>query len=1243
MIGYQQYQIGSRMRGHIMVILLIALLGGGVASAQKEYNIWYFGSGSGIDFNSTPPVALTNGKMGVNGEVMEGCASICNPATGGLLFYTNGVDVWNRNHQLMPNGTGLKGHKSTTQSVAIAPFPGDATLYYVITADAYESPAHDGINYSIVDMGMNGGLGDVAVKNTLLKKPATEKLCVVRHCNQRDYWIIAHGSDDDRFYVWELSSAGISGPVISRVGSVLANYNTIGYLKASPNGRMLASALHNTSTIELFHFDNATGIVLDPILLPGAPNAYSHSYGASFSPSGTLLYATQSVAGAAGGPAVVGLFQYRVDLYDQASIIASRRVIQTAQVGTTWGAMQIAADKKIYIAKAGVTPSKISSIDAPNVYGTGCGYRDNAFTIPCNFGLPNLIDSYLDTQKVAPPVTREITICRGDTTTVSAGADPSLTYRWSPAAGLSCTSCRSARVSPDTSTVYLIEVSDLAMCTRTDTLKVTVLERPAVDAGPRQSICRGDSAMLTGSDAVGWNWQPAAGLSCTTCRNPVARPDTTTLYTLTITSQTGCRVSDTVRVVVVDPPVVDAGATLRLCRGDSVMLTATGAAGYHWSPAAGLSCTDCPQPFASPAFTTTYTVTGVSDSGCTATDTVQVIVSTRPDADAGPTQQICRGGSTTLHASGGGHYRWSPIDGLSCFGCAEPLAYPAVTTLYTLTVTSDSGCVVTDTVTVFVLDSFALDIGAAQTICHGDSVVLKADGGSKWQWIPAEGLSCTDCREPVASPSSTTRYTLTAENDAGCRATDTITVTVLPVPPLDAGADVTICEGASTQLHATGATSYSWKPGAGLSCTDCPDPKAEPSATTLYYVTTTAENGCSVTDSVRVTVIGAGSVDAGIAQTICGGDSVHLQASDGAAWQWSPPTGLSCTDCRSPIAHPSATTLYTVTVSAAGCSASDTVTVTVLDLPVISAGPDVSICPGGTAQLHASGGSSYQWSPAEGLSCTDCADPIASPTATTVYHVTSAGANGCRGEGRVRVEVGGAQVVHGHIGRDYRVYPGAPRRIPVVLDDAITAPGIDTMEIDLSYGPGILRLNGVDLTDGILSGWNLEPLNVTLGNYRARLIAPAGAEARGNGILLTLDMSAYLGDSLGSELPMAVELTGSECQRVEIAPGRVVLDSVCGLSYRLVRISADKYSLSQNDPNPFNPTTRIAFSLAFDGPARLEVFDAVGTRVAVLIEEAMAAGSYEAVWDAGNAASGVYYYRLTSGTWSATRRMVVAK
>jgi hypothetical protein len=212
-----------------------------------------------------------------------------------------------------------------------------------------------------------------------------------------------------------------------------------------------------------------------------------------------------------------------------------------------------------------------------------------------------------------------------------------------------------------------------------------------------------------------------------------------------------------------------------------------------------------------------------------------------------------------------------------------------------------------------------------------------------------------------------------------------------------------------------------------------------------------------------------------------------------------------------------------------------------------------------------------------------------------------------------------------------------------VLDDAITAPGIDTVEIDLSYGVNILRLNGVDLAGGLLNGWRLEPLSETLGNYRARIVAPAGAEAQGSGTLLTLKMAAFLGDSLASELPVQVELVGTRCQRVEISPGRVALDSVCGMTLRIVNISADRYSLSQNDPNPFNPTTRIAFSLAFDGPVRLEVFDAVGNRVAVLIEEAMAAGSYEAAWDAGNVASGVYYYRLTSGVWSATRRMVVVK
>src|SRR2546421_1458715 len=99
---------------------------------QKEANIWYFGKNAGVDFSSGAPVAITNGKLNTD----EGCATICDKTTGQLLFYTDGITVYDRTHTAMPNGTGLKGNKSSTQSSVIVPKPGSATQFYIFTVDA---------------------------------------------------------------------------------------------------------------------------------------------------------------------------------------------------------------------------------------------------------------------------------------------------------------------------------------------------------------------------------------------------------------------------------------------------------------------------------------------------------------------------------------------------------------------------------------------------------------------------------------------------------------------------------------------------------------------------------------------------------------------------------------------------------------------------------------------------------------------------------------------------------------------------------------------------------------------------------------------------------------------------------------------------------------------------------------------------------------------------------------------------
>ena len=137
--------------------------------AQGEANIWYFGEGAGLDFNSGTPIAITDGAL----HTLEGCAAISN-SSGSLLFYTDGDTVWNKQHHPMPNGTCLKGDQSSTQAAIIVPKPGSSSIYYVFTTSSHDgSGGIQECRYSEIDMSLSSGLGDVTTnKNILLSTPS---------------------------------------------------------------------------------------------------------------------------------------------------------------------------------------------------------------------------------------------------------------------------------------------------------------------------------------------------------------------------------------------------------------------------------------------------------------------------------------------------------------------------------------------------------------------------------------------------------------------------------------------------------------------------------------------------------------------------------------------------------------------------------------------------------------------------------------------------------------------------------------------------------------------------------------------------------------------------------------------------------------------------------------------------------------------------------------------------------------
>ena len=609
----------------------------------------------------------------------------------------------------------------------------------------------------------------------------------------------------------------------------------------------------------------------------------------------------------------------------------------------------------------------------------------------------------------------DIVICAFDT--VAIGGAPTgpagATFSWTPTTDLDDASLANPMAFPLTTTSYIVLVTDGLGCFDRDTMTVTVNPLPVVDAGADMVICFADTVPIggapTGPAGSTIAWTPATGLSDAAVANPDAFPTVTTQYIVTVTDINGCIDTDTMTVTVNPLPVVSAGNDTSICIGDSAQLLATGATIYSWSPTTGLSDPNIANPLAGPTDTITYVVTGTDGNGCVSTDTITVNVMDLPIVDAGPDLWLCLGDSIQLLATGGVTYAWSPGTGLSDPNIDNPMAGPTDTTTYIVTVTDANMCINTDTMTIVVNDDPPLFAGNDTTICLNDTVMLGGNptsvAGSTFTWTPAASLDDPTLSNPMAFPTVTTTYYVTAVNDT-CMSMDSVTVIVNQLPPANAGPDTAVCFLDSIQLQATGGTVYEWIPGTGLSDSLIANPMASPSDTTTYIVAVYDALGCLAFDTMTLIVNPLPIAEAGPDVQVCVLDSVQLQASGGTTYSWSPTTGLSDPNIADPLASPSDTTTYYVTVTDSnGCSSIDSMMVIVNPPPIVDAGPDATICNGESTQLNATGGVSYVWTPDIALSDDSIANPLASPLTTIMYHVSVTDTNGCVNTDSVTVNV----------------------------------------------------------------------------------------------------------------------------------------------------------------------------------------------------------------------------------------------
>ena len=268
-------------------ILLLLLTISALSFSQQEASVWYFGLNAGIKFDPSGAVTpLTDGQL----YTSEGCATIAD-TSGNLLFYTDGVTVYNRNHGIMPNGTGLTGDSSTTQSATIVQKPGTINLFYIFTLDSFAGA--NGFRYSVVDITLDGGLGAITTeKNILVYTPSNEKIAIVKHPNNIDFWVVTHGWNNNIFYSYLLTSTGLSAiPVISNVGLITDGIteNAWGYMKISPDGTKLAICNSHINA-ELLDFNSSNGVVSNPIILNTLQSNVGFNYGLEFSQNSEILY-----------------------------------------------------------------------------------------------------------------------------------------------------------------------------------------------------------------------------------------------------------------------------------------------------------------------------------------------------------------------------------------------------------------------------------------------------------------------------------------------------------------------------------------------------------------------------------------------------------------------------------------------------------------------------------------------------------------------------------------------------------------------------------------------------------------------------------------------------------------------------------------------------------------------------------------------------------------------------------------
>lgn len=821
-------------------------------------------------------------------------------------------------------------------------------------------------------------------------------------------------------------------------------------------------------------------------------------------------------------------------------------------------------------------------------------------------------------------------VCRGSSVIIGDTAQsvfPPLRYTWTPAISLDDPWSPTPVANPANPTLYIVTVTDARGCVVKDTVFVTVNEVD-IDAGENVAVCPGESIQLQGSVARGqnpfiWRWSPAASLSDSTVRNPVATPATSTWYVLTVIDGNGCVDRDSVHVTVWPEAQVDikVEGSAVLCHGDSAVLDAgMGYRSYLWSTGAVSQRIVVHEPG-------NYIVEVTSADGCPVEpDTMRIEVIDRPTPVIAGPLTVCEGDSVRFSVSEvpGTTYLWQVFGGFILDG--HDTHSIAVrwdeTGTYEVAITQIFGSALCrgDTsimVSVLPAPSPVISVSGPVIFCEGDSVRLDAPGGfSSYRWSNGDITSSIVVR---ASGS----YAVTVANAIGCegRSPDvTVIVNALPEPEIVALTPMPECEGVIVTLGlAQSYASYEWSTGATGST-------IEVGKEGSFTVRVRSAEGCeavSLPFTVRFLPVPGPLVEADGPLEFCEGDSVRLRTTQAfASYAWTAGDTVRDITVRS-------SGTYTVRVSnTEGCEAwSSPVTVVVHPLPP----PPVIMRP--RTLLECPPATSWQWYIEESgeLKEIEGATGQTYPGLPDVWY-------------RVRIEDDNGCTA---LSEPFRYEQRMVVTSTVALPELNTAPG-EAVSIALRLPEqsnltlaGVTRYEArIRFNESMLMPVDGTPQGDVIGGER--VITVTGAYPTGSDVLAELRFVATLGNA--AETPLVIEQFEWDQEGVQITriDGLLRMD-VCREGGERLFDATGRIALEPNHPNPFNAMTVLTYETIEQGPTELFVMDMLGRRVATLVDDNREPGRYRLVFDASNLPSGMYLAVLRTPTQMRLQRMKLVK